>query len=300
MTTNDIYQQVTNQIIADLEKGQLTWRKPWSGDNFAIRPLRSNDVPYTGINTILLWATAAHRGYQTPHWMTFKQALTMKACVRKGEKSTQVIYADKTFKDDIDENGQAVKKEVPFVKVYSVFNASQIEGLPEAYYKTPEKPEPNADSRIEELERFFRETKADIITGTEAAYSISTDKVMMPPFESFESAPDYYAVLAHEITHWTRHPKRLNREFGRKKWGDEGYAQEELVAEIGACFLGADLGFKPRNEEQSAAYIQNWLEVLRNDKKFIFQAAAHAQRATEYLIGLQKPAASPVPAPVIA
>lgn len=294
-TTNDIYQQVTDKIIADLENGLLTWRKPWSGDNLAVRPLRSIDVPYSGINTIMLWAVASQQGYLSPYWMTYKQAVAMKAQVRKGEKSAQVVYADKMVKDETDANGQPTQTHIPFLKVYNVFNASQIEGLPEAYYKAPEIPEPNSDQRIEELEEFFRQTKADIVTGTEASYSITLDRVQMPPFETFESAPDYYSVLAHEMTHWTRHEKRLDRSFGRKSWGDEGYAQEELVAELGACFLGADLGFAPKNQEQHAAYIQDWLTVLKNDKKFIFQAAAHAQRATEYLQGLQQKTAAPVP-----
>lgn len=109
----------------------------------------------------------------------------------------------------------------------------------------------------------------------------------MPPFECFLDAPNYYATLAHELTHWTRHPSRLNREFNRKKWGDEGYAKEELVAELGACFLGADLGFEPVTKEQHAAYIQSWLTVLKNDKKFIIQAASYAQKAVEFVTKLQ-------------
>ena len=109
----------------------------------------------------------------------------------------------------------------------------------------------------------------------------------MPPFESFESATSYYSVLAHELTHWTKHPKRLDRDFGRKRFGDEGYAKEELVAELGACFLAADLGFEPMPAEHHAAYIQNWLEALQNDKRFIFSAASHAQKAVEHVWSLQ-------------
>lgn len=296
--TNDIYQRITDKIVSDLEKGELTWRKPWSGGNLAIKPLRANSVPYTGINTIMLWATAAEQGYASPYWMTFKQAISMKASIRKGEKSTQVVYADKMVRDETDDKGETTQKQIPFLKVYNVFNASQIEGLPEAFYEVPEVKE-NPEQRIEELEEFFRQTKAQITTGHKAAYYIGNDYIEMPPFELFEDAPSYYATLSHELTHWTRHPSRLNRDFNRKVWGDEGYAKEELVAELGACFLGGDLGFEPVTKEQHSAYIQSWLEVLKNDKRFIFQAAAFAQRAVEYVTGLQDKKTAKNPAPIL-
>ncbi|MCF2502737.1 hypothetical protein L0663_05065 [Dyadobacter sp. CY107] len=124
-------------------------------------------------------------------------------------------------------------------------------------------------------------------TGNQASYNQTNDKIQMPPFESFESISAYYAILGHEITHWTKHPKRLDRDFGRKKFGDEGYAKEELVAELGACLMAASLGFEPIPEEQHAAYIQSWMKELQNDKRFIFSAAAHAQRAVEYIQSFQ-------------
>jgi len=177
---------------------------------------------------------------------------------------------------------------IPFLKQYAVFNAEQIEGLPAAFYKHPEPPaDINPEQRIEALETFFRETKAEIVTGKEAAYFLDRDRIEMPPFECFDSAVDYYATLSHELTHWVGHPSRLNREFNSKAGNKEGYAKEELVAELGACFLAADLGFEPTLREDHAAYIQNWLKVLKGDKQFIFRAAAHAQRAVEYVKGLQ-------------
>lgn len=294
---NDIYQQVTDKIVADLQKDQLTWRQPWSGNNIALRPLRSNNLPYTGINTIMLWAAAAHKSYQSPYWFTFKQALAMKASIRKGEKSSQVIYADKFTKKEKEENGEETERKIPFLKLYHVFNAEQIDGLPPAFYKAPEIQKQNPDEKIDHLEKFFRNTQVKIVTGNDPAYSPLADMVEIPPFECFEKAEDYYAILAHEVTHWTGHKNRLKRDFGCKSWGDEGYAKEELVAELASCFLGADLGFSPKNEEQHAAYIKSWLNVLNNDKKFIFNAAAHAQRAVEYLNNLQpKSAAVNVPA----
>lgn len=286
----DIYTRITAKIITDLEQGNLTWRKPWHADHMAgqvMRPLRWNDIPYQGVNTLLLWGTAAEQGYTSPYWMTFKQALELKANVRKGEKGTQIVYADKFLVEEQNTKGETVTSQIPILKPYTVFNANQIDGLSDGFYKQPEPVVSNPISRNQELETFFTQTKADIYTGREASYSITTDRVQMPPFESFNSPESFYAILAHEITHWTRHPRRLDRDLGRKVYGDAGYAKEELVAELGACFLAADLGFEPMPEAKHAAYIQSWLQALQNDKRFIFQAASHAQKAVEYLHGLQ-------------
>jgi len=292
LTPPDVYTHITNKIIADLEKGELTWRKPWNSEHLAQnvqRPLRFNDIPYTGINTIVLWTTAAERGYALPHWMTFQQALNFKASVRKGEKGSQIIYADNVLKEQENKEGESEFVKIPFLKSYTVFNAGQIEGLPEHFYEVPEREPISSPQRIDELEKFFSQTKADIRTGSKAAYYSIHDYVEMPPIESFETAEGYYAVLAHEITHWTKPPKRLNRDLGRKQWGDEGYAKEELVAELGACFLAADLCFEPMPEENHAAYIGSWLKALQDDKKLIVCAASYAQKATEYLHNLQLP-----------
>lgn len=289
--TNDIYTRITQQIIEDLEKGQLTWRKPWSDYNLAsnvMRPLRWNDTPYSGINTIMLWSTAVDKGFLSPYWMTYKQATEMKGHIRKGEKGSLVVYADKFSKEEKAEDGSVNIQRITFLKQYVVFNASQIEGLPEAFYNKPEQKFTNEESRIERLETFFALTKAQIKTGGKAAYYLNSDHIEMPPFECFNNAASYYATLAHETTHWTRHPSRLDRDFNRKKWGDEGYAKEELVAELGSCFLGAELGFAPASLEDHAAYIQSWLTVLKNDKRFIFQAASFAQRAVEFMTQFQQ------------
>ena len=284
---SDVYSQITDKIISDLEKGQLTWRKPWDADNLTgkiNRPLRWNNVPYTGVNIIMLWAEAADRGYQTPYWMTFKQAEELKGRVKKGEKATQVVYADTFTKVSTEPDGEEKKQNIPFLKSYAVFNASQIEGLPEPYYNIPVFKPTNEETRIAELESFFAETKAEITHGgNQAFYSLSSDRIQMPPFECFNTALNYYSCLSHELVHWTKHPKRLDRDFGRKHWGDEGYAKEELVAELGSCFLSSDLGIEPESYEGHAAYIQSWLTVLKNDKRFIVNAASHAQKAVAYL-----------------
>ena len=159
--------------------------------------------------------------------------------------------------------------------------------MPEHYYV---KPEPVIDpaQRIAHADLFFAATGADILHGGNSAhYSLGSDHVQMPAFESFRSPEAYYATLAHEMTHWTKHKSRLDRELGQKKWGDEGYAKEELVAELGAAFLCADLSLTPEPRTEHAAYIQSWLKGLKNDKRAIFAAAAHAQRAADYLHGLQ-------------
>ena len=276
----------------DLEQGNLTWRKPWNSAHLSghiTRPLRWNNIPYSGINTIMLWATAAEKGYSLPHWMTFKQAIELKGNVRKGEKGTQIVYADQMVKQEDGEKGGTEIRKVPYLKTYSVFNANQIEGLPDTFYQTPEAPAVDAKQRITELDEFFAQTKADIYTGKEASYSQSIDRIQMPPFESFETVTDYYSTLAHELCHWTKHPKRLDRDMGRKRFGDEGYAKEELVAELGACFLSADLGLEPMPASEHAAYIQSWLKVLKNDKRFIFSAASHAQKTVEYIQSICPP-----------
>ena len=175
----------------------------------------------------------------------------------------------------------------PFLKSYTVFNVDQIEGLPASFYEKPAAEPMASKERIAHAEAFFAATGADIRHGgTQASYSVTADQVRMPPFESFKSAEAHAATLAHELIHWTRHPARLGRDFGRKTWGDEGYAREELVAELGAAFLCADLGITPRPREEHAAYISSWIKALKNDKRAIFAAAAHAQRAVDYLHSL--------------
>jgi antirestriction protein ArdC len=286
----DVYQKVTDKIIADLEKSELTWLKPWSAGNTdgrIIRPLRHNGMGYNGINILMLWSAALEYGFQSPFWMTFKQAKEFGAHVRKGEAGSMVVYANTITKSEEQDDGSAEERKIPFMKGYTVFNVEQIEGLPEHFYA---KVEPMADTaqRIEHADAFFGATGAVVRHGGNSAhYSGATDHVQMPPFESFISPEAYYATLAHEMTHWTKHKSRLDRDFGRKTWGDAGYAKEELVAELGAAFLCADLALTPEARADHAAYIQSWLKVLKDDKRAIFAAAAHAQRAVDYLHGRQ-------------
>lgn len=287
----DVYQRITNTILAELEKGVRPWFKPWSSAHAAgriTRPLRHNGMAYQGINVLMLWAAAEEAGYAAPIWMTFRQAKEMGAHVRKGEKGELVVYASTLTRTETDEeSGEETEQAIPFMKGYTVFNVEQIDGLPAHYYALAEA-RLDPVQRIERAEAFFAATGATIHHGgNRAYYTIAEDRVQMPPFEAFRDAESYYATLAHELTHWTRHPSRLERDFGRKRWGDDGYAMEELVAELGSAFLSADLDLTPEPRADHAAYIGNWLEVLQNDKRAIFTAAAHAQRAADYLASLQ-------------
>ena len=292
----DVYSRVTDKIIADLEKGVRTWMKPWNAEHAAGRitkPLRYNGQPYNGINVLMLWSAAVAEGYSAPIWMTFRQAKELGANVRKGEKGELVVYANTIVRTEENADGEEVEHAIPFMKGYTVFNVEQNEGLPSHYYQLAE-PVLDPVERIDHAESFFAATKANIRHGgNQAYYAIGSDRIQLPPFESFRDAESYYATLAHETTHWTRHPSRLDRDFGRKRWGDEGYAQEELVAELGAAFLCTDLGITPEVRDDHAAYIGSWLEVLKKDKRAIFTAAAHAQRAVDYLHGLQAATAKP-------
>jgi len=289
----DIYSRITDKIIADLEKGVRPWMKPWNAEHAAgriTRPLRHNGQPYNGINILMLWSAASAAGYSAPIWMTFKQALQLGANVRKGEKGELVVYANTVTRTEQDETtGEEQEHTIPFMKGYTVFNVDQIEGLPPHYYQLAE-PVLDPVQRIAHAESFFAATSARINHGgNQAYYTIGADRIQMPPFESFCDAESYYATLAHETTHWTRHPSRLDRDFSRKRFGDEGYAQEELVAELGSAFLSADLELTPEVRDDHTAYIESWLKVLKNDKKAIFTAAAHAQRAVDFLHDLQQP-----------
>jgi antirestriction protein ArdC len=286
----DVYTRITNKIIADLEQGVRTWMKPWNAGNTGgriTRPLRHNGVAYSGINILMLWAEAMDKGFTAPTWMTFKQALELKANVRKGEKGSLVVYANSITRTEEDDKGDETEREIHYMKGYTVFNVEQIEGLPEQYYGKPIVNTMPVE-RIDHAEAYFKATKAQIrYRGTQAFYSNDGDYIQMPVIEAFRDAESFYATLAHESTHWTKHPSRLDRSFGRKAWGDEGYAQEELVAELASAFLCADLGITPEVMADHAAYIANWLTVLKNDKRAIFTAASHAQKAVEFLHALQ-------------
>lgn len=289
---SDVYQRVTAQIIEQLEKGVRPWFQPWGAGGTPVRPLRHNGVPYRGINTVLLWMQATEKGYASPFWMTYKQAQELGGQVRKGERACLVVYAGAIEKTEQDEDGNELERRIPFMKGYSVFNADQIEGLPQHFYVKAE-PQGEPKERLAHADAFFANLGADIREGGNSAfYQITEDFIQMPPFDAFVSAEAHACTLAHECVHWTRHPSRLNRDLGRKQWGDEGYAREELVAELGSVFLAADLGLAPDPRDDHAAYIASWLKVLKDDKRAIFQAASHAEKAVGYMHSLQPEASA--------
>lgn len=286
----DVYSAVTNRIIQQLEQGVRPWHKPWDAAHAAgriSRPLRFNRQPYSGINILMLWESAMQQQFECPLWLTFRQAKQLGGFVRKGEQSTQVVYSSTFQKKEESEDGDETTRDVPFLKQYRVFNALQCEGLPKRYYAMARVPSHGLipDQAVKE---FVGHTGASIIEGGNmACYVIRQDVIRMPRIEAFDSSESHAATLNHELVHWTRHQKRLHREFGRKRWGDAGYAMEELVAELGSAFLCADLGVTPETREDHAAYINNWLNVLKQDKRAIFTAASWASKAVDYLHSLQ-------------
>ncbi len=225
LARTDVYARGTAKIVADLEQGVRTWQRPWNADNAAgniIRPRRANGLPYRGVNVLPLWSEALDKGYTAPMWMTYKQAMTLGAQVRKGEHGSLVVYADKITKTETDDQGKKAKRQIAFMKGYTVFNVEQIDGLPAHYTAKAEPAQPVA--RIEQAEAFFNATGATIRHGgNKALYAPALDFVQMPPRESFRDAESYCATLVHELTHWTSHPSRLARELG-KRFGDQAYA----------------------------------------------------------------------------
>lgn len=289
MTKQDVYSRVTQRILDDLAKGVRPWLKPWNAthtDGRIVRPLRHNGTPYRGINVLLLWGEAQARGFSAPTWMTYKQAQALGAQVRKGETGSLVVYADRYTTADTNERGEEVEREIAFMKGYTVFNIEQIDDLPASYQPTPPAPRP-ALALHEAAEAFFAGTGARFQHGgNRAFYAPSRDVIQLPPAEAFHDSESYAATKAHELVHWTGHPGRLAREFGRR-FGDQAYAFEELVAEMGAAFLCADLGVTPEIRDDHAAYLSHWLTVLQQDKRAVFTAATQAQRAVDFLQALQ-------------
>jgi antirestriction protein ArdC len=283
----DIYQEVTNNILAALENGDRPWEKPWIGGYI---PTRVNGEKYHGINVLILWATSLIRGYKHNTWMTFKQSQALNASVKKGEKGTMIVYYNMVIKEKKNDTGDSEWQTIPVLKYYIVFNVDQIEGLPDRFYQVPEVI--SEEERNTNCDLFFKTIGADLRHGgTQAFYSPKNDSITLPDFTSFKSPEKYYATSAHEHVHWTNHKSRLDRSFGDYHKDNNSRAMEELVAELGSAFVCARLGLKPQVEDGHGPYIKSWIQVLKDDKKFIFKAAKHAQKACEYLCkagGLEK------------
>ncbi len=271
----DIYQEITDQIIAALEQGAAPWVKPWSTAGMPRNAVSGRE--YSGINTILL----AMSPYGSPLWVTYKQAEAVGGHVRKGEHGTTVVFFKSLKLSDVN-NTESKEKSIPLLRSFTVFNVQQIDELPEKFILSS-KPQIDNFADNEHAEMYLG--KAVIEHGKDRACFIpSADVIHMPNKIDFKSVSDYYATGLHELTHWTGHRSRLARDFNGR-FGDAAYAFEELVAELGAAFLCAHCSID--GQLQHASYIQSWLKVLKTDKRAIFTAAASARRASEFVTGKQ-------------
>jgi antirestriction protein ArdC len=286
---NDTFAIITERVIALLEQGTIPWQKPWQGAEQAPQNLVSRK-PYRGVNVFLLHAMH----YTSPFWLTFKQAQELGGHVRKGEKACPVVFWK--WLDVVGENGEGdgETKRVPFLRYYSVFNVAQCDGI-EGH--VPAVPGGNARTHkpIEEAERIVANMpkRPEIRQALDRAfYSPSGDYVGMPSLEHFKSAEDYHSVLFHELTHSTGHESRLARKGVSgtdgewSSFGSAPYAKEELVAEMGAAFLCGQAGIVERTINNSAAYVASWLARLKDDSKLVVQAAAQAQKAADFILGV--------------
>lgn len=282
----DTFQRVTDQIVKAIEEGAGSYRMPWrTSGGFPNSPVNAaSKRPYRGINILVLWATAQERGYSSGTWATYKQWQELGAQVRKGEKSANVVFWKFFDRDEEQQDNHADSethlRRIPMARDYWVFNAEQVDG-----YVAPEEQKLSREERIEAAEEFFRRAGVEPSAGgNRAFYQPETDTVHMPAFEAFKEPLFYYSVLSHETTHWTGAKHRLDRDLSGR-FGSESYAVEELVAELGAAFLCAELGLPTDPREDHAPYIVSWLKVLKNDKRAIFTAAAKAQAAVDWALG---------------
>lgn len=276
----DIYAAVTDRIVQQLEKGVVPWRKPWTG-------IRSGAIsgatgkPYSLLNQMLL----AKAG----EWYTWNQIQALGGKVRKGEKSSMVVFWKQTpVKDEDPATGEQIERMIPVLKYFNVFHIDQLDGI-EAKTIDPEAIDPATDTAADAIISGYLQrsgVELEHRKGDEAFYSPSVDRVVLPLREQFPSMAEYYSTAFHELTHSTGHSSRLDRISRRAFFGNEDYSREELVAEIGAAALLNHCGIETADSfKNSAAYIQSWLRALRNDKKLIVSAAGAAAKAFELITG---------------
>jgi antirestriction protein ArdC len=280
----DVYTEVTDRIVAALESGTVPWRRPWIAGADSHRNPVSGTV-YRGVNPFLLELTAMERGYTDPRWMTFKQARAAGGNVRKGERSTLVIFW-KMLKGTDSDTGEA--KTIPMLRHYRVFNVAQLDGVELA---TEEQPDPFVPiDRAAELVAGMPDAPSISYGGERAFYAPAWDAVQLPQPERFVSAEAFYSTTFHELAHATGHASRLNRPEvanATHAFGSADYSREELVAEFSASMLCGVAGIAPAVIEQSAAYIAGWLKALSDDPKLLIAAAGRAQRAADFIRGEQ-------------
>ncbi|EJU09698.1 hypothetical protein LH128_27621 [Sphingomonas sp. LH128] len=283
--SRDIAREVTNTIVSWLETGTTPWARSWSLTGEGGRPLRHEGTPYNGINCLWLWTIADARGYRSRYWMTARQAEELRAHVRRKADPSMSIYASSFRKaGQPGLPGEATGQLIRFLRHYIVYNADEIEGLPDYYYARDVPPTPSLLSqRQDAIDSFFAAIPAEVRHGgDEAYYSPLGDYIQLPRPGSFRSGDAYASTRAHESAHWSGSKDRLNRTFG-KRFGDEAYAVEELCAELTASYVCADLGLPTELHDSHASYLAHWIRVLRTDHSAIFTASAKAEQAFNYL-----------------
>ena len=307
----DHYQELTDKIIAALEAGTAPWRRPWdcSAGGGATTPMNAaTGHRYRGINLFVLGMSPLAVGFSDPRWCSYRQALAKGWQVRKGERATPVYFYKPIEIEDRTGDGDRETRRIPILRTFSVFHASQIDGIPEL---APSVATKTVQERIEDVEIIVKASGVPVrIGGDRAFYSPALDLIQMPSDEAFHSPEARAATLFHEMAHASGHTSRLNRDLSGK-FGSEKYAKEELRAELASCAVGSMLGL-PFDVPNHASYIRSWIDCLKQDRREIFHAAAEAQRIADYILGFhpdyaEKPAdpidddeASPVEAPLAA
>ncbi len=298
----DLCQHITDRIIIALESGTVPWLKPWDSPdcNMALPRNAVSNRLYSGINTLLLWLATAENGYKQCKWITAKKANELGGYIRKGEKSTIVMNYRPDEREKLDDDGNVIYDEEgnPEMEQYfcinkhNLFNLDQCENLPAELFDPipepkPPKSEPNQYDIFADIRQIIKgmELKVEMKPSNRAFYQPSEDLVVMPEMTQFENAQAFHSVLLHEMAHATGAAKRLDREgitSGKAKFGNKVYAFEELIAEMGGAFLCAYLGFD--TVPQNASYIENWIQVLRQDKRAIIRASGKAREACQYML----------------
>ncbi|UVO30217.1 ArdC family protein [Bradyrhizobium arachidis] len=283
-----LYDEITDKIIAELEAGRVPWGQPW-GTAAAAAPLAmpnnaATKRRYSGINVLILWGAVIERGFAGQSWLTFHQALSLGGYVRKGERGTTVVYADRFVPNDEKRRATETGDEalaIPFLKRFTVFNADQCDGLPAEIATTaPPRPQGLIEPAVEAL---IKATGIDFrISGDRAFYALAEDYVQVPPPQAYFEPINWHRTALHELGHASGHSSRLNRDLSGS-FGTKKYAFEELIAELAAAFSCASLGIVPT--VRHADYIASWLEVLREDNRAIVRAASQASKAADYILG---------------
>lgn len=296
----DRHQEFAQTIINLLDQGERPWFAPWSSQHEAgpvSRPRRWDGTPYRGTNVLSLWASSMLTGFTSPYWLSFLKTKELGGAVRKGSTSSTVFFSSSIQKEEPTDAGETVAKDIHFLKAFPVFNADQCEGLPAHFYAVTH---PNEDPPEDTMEKFVLNMGVDLRRSTQARayYSPTEDYVHLPVREVFRSNAAFNCTAGHEcVGHWAGHKSRLNREFG--KFGTHAYRFEEMVAEISAAMVCADLGVPAEPLENSVAYIAGYSSMLKDRPKAIFNAAAMAQAGVDYAFSLQPKQAIPDLAPAI-